>query len=267
MKRNNSLRAAVGRVALVAALSLSGAFWAAPALSADVIDADADKILRSMSAYLGGLKSFSMNADIDTEIIMNDGQKLQLSSSASLIVERPGKFNFRRKGMFADAEAIFDGKTLTLYGHNLNVYFQKPVGGNIDDAIRALENETGMDAPGADLLFSDPYAVLSPGNVRGQYIGTAFVDGVECHHLAFRKEKVDWQLWVKAGPEPVPMKQVITTKWMTGAPQYSVRLRDWNAKPRIKPDQFMFSAPKGARKVETIAANEMGEIEATGEAK
>jgi len=244
-----------------------GSLWAAPAFSADAIDADADKILRSMSAYLGGLKAFSMTADIDTEIMMKDGQKLQLSSSASLVVERPGKFNFRRKGMLADAQVNFDGKTLSLYEGNHNVYFQKGVPGTIDDAIRAVELETGLDVPGADLLFADPYAILSPGNARGEYIGTAYVDGVEVHHLAFRKDTVDWQLWVKVGPEPLPLKQVITTKWMTGAPQYSVRVRDWNLKATIKPDQFAFSVPKGARRIETIAVNEMGEIEGTGEGK
>ncbi|KPK50974.1 MAG: hypothetical protein AMJ63_13385 [Myxococcales bacterium SG8_38_1] len=246
---------------------MAGTFWALPSLSADAIDPDADKILRSMSAYIGGLKAFSMNADIDTEVIMNDGQKLQLSSSANLVVERPGKFHFKRKGMLADAEVNFDGKTLTLYERNLNVYFQKEVPGTIDNAIRALEFETGVDVPGADLLFADPYAVLSPGNFRGEYIGTAFVGGVECHHLAFRKDKVDWQLWVKVGPEPLPVKQVITTKWMTGSPQFSVRVRNWNDKPQIKRDQFTFRAPKGARKTGAIAANDMGEIAANEEAK
>ena len=251
----------------LARLVLAGSLWAVPLLSAGAIDPDADKVLRSMSDYLGGLSTFSMNADVDTEIIMNDGQKLQLSSSATLAVERPGRFNFRRKGMFADAEINFDGKVLTLYGRNRNVYFQKEVTGNIDDAIRALESETGLDVPGADLLFADPYGVLSPGNTRGEYIGTAFVDGVECHHLAFRKNQVDWQLWVKVGSEPVPMKQVITTKWMTGAPQYAVRLRNWNPKASFNQDKFTFSVPKDARKIETIEVNEMGELLVAEEAK
>lgn len=254
-------RAVFGGLVFLSALSLTAALGARPAIGADGIDSDADKILRSMSAYLGGLKAFGMQADIDSEVIMNDGQKLQLSSSATLLAERPGKFNFRRKGVHADAEVNFDGKTLTLYEKNRNIYFQKEVSGSIDEVIRAVEHETGLDVPGADLLFSDPYAVLSPGNVRGEYIGTAFVNGVECHHLAFRKDKVDWQLWVKVGDEPLPLKQVITTKWMTGAPQYAVRVRSWNAQPKIKQGQFEFSTPVGARKVEAFEANDLGIIE------
>ncbi len=157
-------------------------------------------------------------------------------------------------------EYIFDGKTLTLHGKNLNVYVQREVSGTIDDAIRAVEMETGLDAPGADLLFADPYAILSSGVVSGVYIGTAYVNGVECHHLAFRENKVDWQLWVKAGDMPLPMKYVITSKWHTGAPQYTVQLRDWNTKPGIKGDRFTFIVPAGARRLETIPVNEMGEL-------
>ena len=95
-----------------------------PAMSTEGIDPEADKILKSMSSYLGGTKAFSMNADIDFEIITKDGQKLQISSFATMVMKRPDKFHVYRKGMIADAEFIFDGKTLTLYGRNLNVYAQ-----------------------------------------------------------------------------------------------------------------------------------------------
>lgn len=231
-----------------------------PVMSAEGINPDADKILRSMSSYLGEAPIFSVNADIDNEIITTDGQKLQLSSFAKIVVERPAKFHIQRKGMIADAEFIFDGKTLTLYGKGLNVYAQIEVLGTIDDSIRAYELETGIPAPGADLLFADPYAILSSGVVSGVYIGTAYINGVECHHLAFREAEVDWQLWVQTGDTPLPIKYIITTKWLTGAPQYEIRFREWNMKPNIKDSQFTFSVPKGVRKVETIPVNEMGEL-------
>ncbi len=250
----------IRRLLLAGTVASILSFLAFPAMSADGIDPDADTILKSMSAYLGGIKAFSMNADIDFEIIAPNGQKLQLSSLAMVVMERPAKFHITRKGMLADAEFIFDGKTLTLYGRNLNVYARIQVPGTSDDAIRAYEFETGLPAPGADLLFADPYAVLSAGVENSVYVGTAYVNGVECHHLAFREAKVDWQLWVKAGDEPLPMKYVITSKWLTGAPQYEIRLRDWNTSPTIKNEQFTFSAPKGA-----VQLNDMGEFTFTEE--
>jgi hypothetical protein len=91
-------------------------------------------------------------------------------------------------------------------------------------------------------------------------MGTAYVHGVECHHLAFRAARVDWQLWVQAGENPLPMKYVITTKWMTGAPQYAVRFRDWDTKPQIPAGRFEFTPAAEAKRLESIPVNEMGEL-------
>ncbi len=260
MRKSRFKILSVWRAVLVAGVFMLISFAAGPAMSAEGTDPETDKILKSMSSYLGGTKSFSMNADIDFEIVAKSGQKFQLSSFATVVMERPNKFYIHKSGMISDAEFIFDGKTLTLHGKNLNVYAQSDITGTIDDAIRAYEFETGLPAPGADLLFADPYAILSSGVESAVYVGTAYVNGVECHHLAFREDKVDWQLWVKAGDEPLPMKYVITSKWHTGAPQYEIRFRDWNRKPRIKGDQFAFTAPKGAIRLDTIPVNDMGEL-------
>ena len=159
------------------------------------------------------------------------------------------------------------GKTLTLHGRDLNVYAQAPVSGTVDDAILAYELETGIPAPGGDLLFSDPYSVLSEGVESSSYIGTAYIDGVECHHLAFREDKVDWQIWVRTGEEPVPIKYVITSKWQTAAPQYELRIRDWNINPKLDADRFSFSPPEGAVELKQMVLNELGEfaVEAGGQ--
>ncbi len=232
---------------------------AVPASSTEHMDPEADKILKSMSTYLGSLSAFSMEADIDMEILNFEGQKLQLSSSVVFNIERPGKLHIERQGAIADTELFFDGKTLSIYGNNYNAYYQIEQRGTIDDAINAFNTEIGLDAPGGDLLHADSYSGLASGVTSSAYHGTAFVGGVECHYLTFREDIVDWQLWVKVGDEPLPMKYVITTKWMTGAPQHSLRYRNWNTKAKIKPDQFIFSAPKGAKKLTSLSVDEMGE--------
>ena len=151
-------------------------------------------------------------------------------------------------------------EVLTLWGPKLNVYFQLESPGTTDEAIETLHHEIGLDAPGADLFLTDAYARLSEGVVSSTYWGTAYVNGVECHYLSFTEAKVDWQLWVNAEGNPLPVKYIITTKWMTGAPQYTVRFREWNTAPKIDPGRFNFKAPEGAKKLETVYADEMGEL-------
>jgi hypothetical protein len=57
------------------------------------------------------------------------------------------------------------------------------------------------------------------------------------------------------------MKYVITSKWMTGAPQYSVRLSNWNFDPKISDATFAFTPPADATKVDELKADQTGEIE------
>ncbi|HIK46246.1 MAG TPA: DUF2092 domain-containing protein [Leptolyngbyaceae cyanobacterium M65_K2018_010] len=217
-----------------------------PAARADGLDPEATRILQDMSNYLAQTPRFTVNADVDFEILNRSGQLLQFSSFQTLAVQRPNQFRVTRQGPVANAELIFDGTTLTLYGKNSNVYSQL-----------AFESRTGIPAPGGDFLFVDPYAILSEGVNSSTYMGTAYVNGIECHHLAFREDDVDWQLWVQTGSTPLPMKYVIASKWVTSAPQYSVRLRDWNLNPQFTSGQFTFTPPVGAVKVEEVPASDV----------
>lgn len=257
MQEEGKMNPKIGR-SRATAMSLCIAALCVPVTHAADIDPEADRILKSMSEYLGSTKAFSMNADIDFEVVLRDGQKLQLSASAEATVQRPNKLHIHRRGLIADADVVFDGEMLTLNGRDLNVYAQTPVSGTIDDAILAYELETGVPAPGGDLLFADPYQRLSEGVESSSYIGTTYVDGVECHHLAFREDEVDWQIWIQSGDQPLPMKYVITTKWHTAAPQYGLRLRDWNTSPQISAAKFDFSPPDGAVRLDDMALNELG---------
>ena len=240
---------------------------AGPGLAAGGINPDADEILRAMSQYLSGTKAFSVSADISNEVVTLDGQKLQMIASASAVVERPGHAYIHRQGKFADAEIFFDGKKLTLYGKSANAYAQKDVAGTLDEAFRTLETGIGISLPGGDLLIANPYDALAAGVTSSGYYGTEVVAGVECHHLAFRTDKVDWQIWVKTGAEPLPMKYVVTTKWLTAAPQYSVQFANWNTKPAIAANRFTFTPPKEAKRLESIPVDATGELAAPPENK
>jgi hypothetical protein len=242
------------------ALALAVGLSAGPA-RAQQIEPEADKVLHAMAAYVGGLKTFTADYDVDDEVVDTKGQKLQYSASGSLAVERPGKLKVSRKGAFADVEMTFDGKTISILGKKLNVYGQiESPGPTIDEAIEEVRTATGFDAAGADLLVADAYAALTEDATEGVVVGTGIGGGVECDHLAFRNPRVDWQIWVTKGDQPLPLKYVITTKWVTGAPQYSLRLHGWNVAPQIDAVQFTFTAPEGARKLDILQADAIGEL-------
>ena len=226
-----------------------------------VVDTDADHTVRAMSDYLGHLVAFSADYDVDTQVIDHSGQKLDVTSSGSLLVERPGKIYATRLTGSTDVEIYLDGRTLTVYGKRLNTYAQIANVGTIDGAIEAVRSRLGFDVAAADLLYANPYPGLMTDVTSGVDLGPDVVNGVACEHLAFRAAQVDWQLWVQPGARPVPMKYVITSKWVTSAPQYVVDFRNWNVNPSISGRRFAFTPPQGAQKVGTIPTNVVGEIE------
>ena len=240
----------LGRI--LSGLTLIISLAASPSLGEENMNSTAESILQSMSSFMSTSKALRVNADVDFEIINPKGQKLQLSSFVTALVERPANLHLTRKGMASDYEIIFDGKIFTVYSRTLNAYSQIEGTGTIDEAFLAHEYATGLPVSGGDFFFSDPFSRLISGVESSDYIGIAYVYGVRCHHLAFRNVETDWQLWVKVGDQPLPMKYVITTKWVTGAPQYEIRLRDWDTNPEIEAGEFLFSAPEDAKKLNVI---------------
>lgn len=252
-------RSAWWRRSAIAAL-FGLAFTISPALAQSAIEADADAILRGMTDQLKGLKSFTADYDTDNEIVDKDGQKIQYSASGKFSVSRGEGFLITRQGPFANAQVTFDGKVISIYGKELNVYAQMDSPGpSIDEATEEFRMATGLDAAGADLLASDPYSVLTEDVVQGVHVGTAYIDGEKCDHLAFRNDRVDWQIWISTGEQKLPVKYVITTKWVTGAPQYSLRLKNWDT-GEVDPKLFAFKPPADAKKLEEVRADEVGDL-------
>ena len=262
--RRNAGRASTKTLRRVLSVALLLGFSGSSIASAAEVDKDAKEILRSMSDYLAGVAAFTVDADIDNEVLDQQGQKLHLNSSASLVVQRPGKLYVHRIGGIAEVELIFDGRTMTLHGLGRNAYMQIDSPGDLDQALQNTRIETGLDFPGADLLYSNPYEGLMYGVESGAYLGSGYVNGVECHHLAFRTPEVDWQIWVQTGDTPLPMKYVITTKWVTAAPQYSVRFRNWNTRPAIDAARFDFSPKANAKKLKSLPVSPTGELDTEG---
>ena len=210
----------------------------------------AKNLVKAMSDYMAGQKVISFSFDTDLEIVTKDKQKLALASSGTVTLSRPDKLHVTRHGGFANAEAIFDGKTLWLIGLNANVYGQVDVPGSIDHLIDELRDRYHRPVPGADLLQSNLYEALMPLVIDARDLGSGVIDGVECDHLAFRTNEVDWQIWIAQGARPYPCRYVITSKLVDDGPQYSVRIRDWKTGTAVASDEFSFKNSTNAKKLE-----------------
>jgi hypothetical protein len=213
------------------------------------IEPGAAQLLRKMSDFLARAQAFTVDTNATDEVVLTSGQKIQSLSQSKLSVKRPNRLRSERVGPVAQMTLYYNGKTLSLFGHKLNMYATVPAPDTLDETIDMAREQYGLEAPGADLLSSDVYKALMDGVTSAVDIGVEPVDGVPCHHLAFRAPEVDFQIWVEDGAQPVPHRYVITSKTEKGQPQFTVQMSRWDTRANLRDEIFEFRPPPDAKKI------------------
>src|SRR5215468_8850865 len=225
-------------------------------------EANAKSLLKAMSDYMAAQKTISFDYDSNLELVTTQQQKIGLASSGTLTLNRPDKLHATRTGGFANIEMAFDGKTLTLLGKNANLYAQIDAPGTIDQLVDILRDKYHRPVPAADLLMSDPYKELMPLVTDVKDLGSGVIHGIECDHLAFRTKEVDWQIWIAQGARPYPGRYVITSKKVTGQPQYTLDTWGWKTGADVASDSFKLAVPADAKKLTPDQVPELNDIPA-----
>lgn len=216
------------------------------------IEPQAEKLLRRMSDYLASRQQFTLKAESTLEAVLTSGQKLQYDSPATLMVSRPNKLRAHRKGDIANQEFFYDGKTLTLFNPRENLYATATAPATLDETLDFAREKLDIFAPAAELLYKNAAERMLKDSSAGFVVGPSVIGGVKCTHLAFRGAEVDWQIWIEDGDKPLPRKFVLTSTKVTGAPQFTVSMRNWDVAPKLTDREFSFAPPKGAKKIEFL---------------
>lgn len=213
------------------------------------VDPEADRILKQMSDTLTGAKAFSFHADGYMDEYLATGQLVQFYRGSDVVAVRPNRLHVVTDGDDVKRTAWYDGKTLTVLDRAAKAYASVDVPGTTQDMLDHVMAEYGLTIPLADVLFPNLYEALMANVRSGVYLGVHSVDGHGCHHLAFRQERIDWQVWVDAGAQPVPRKLIITYKQEPGQPHYSATMGNWNLSAKPAADQFTSRPPAGTKRV------------------
>ena len=172
---------------VVLAAALPGAVSAQPA----GVEPRADAVLRSMTAYVSGLKKFSVTTENTLEVVSTEGQKIQFTAPAKMTVARPNKLVAQRRGDIVDQMMYYDGKSLTLYNPATQHYATVAAPATLDAMLDLASERLDLIAPGADLIDTRAYERLMQDVLSGAYLGISIVAGQRCHHLAYRGLDVD----------------------------------------------------------------------------
>lgn len=223
-------------------------------------EADAKKLVKAMSDYLASQNAISFAYDTNLEVVTAEHQKILLASSGKAEMVRPDKLRVTRHGGFTNVEMVFDGKTATVFGKDVNLYAQAEVPGTIAHLVDEMRDKLHRPVPGADLLLPDVYGTLMDGVTDAKDLGSGVIGGTECDHLAFRSKEVDWQIWIAQGEHPYPCRYVITATQVDQGPQYSIQISDWKTGTDVVAADYTFKNTTDAKKVDLSELKDTDEL-------
>jgi hypothetical protein len=217
------------------------------------VDPAALSALRNMGAYLRTLERFTVVVEGVRDEVLTDGQKIQLAGTITYVVRTPNRL---RAEILTDRKQrliFYDGKTLTMFAPRMQYFATVPAPTTILATLDTARFRYDIEFPLADLfLWGTPRDGIA-GLTSAQYIGPAYVNGVDTDHYALRQPGTEWQIWIERGKNPLPRKLVITTTTERSEPQYAATLK-WDLTSRPGEAVFTFVPPKGAVKIAITSA-------------
>lgn len=237
--------AVAGAAALIASSAIAGA-------QADTaIDPDAIAALNKMGTYLRTLHAFQVEAEITTEDVLDDGEKIQRMGVTKLLASRPNRLFAEVVNDKQPRNFYYDGKSFTMYAPVLKYYATIDAPPSIGELADRLEDQYAVEMPFVDLFRWGTSESNVAKITSATDVGPGVVDGVTCEQYAFRQDGLDWQVWIQQGEYPLPLKLVLTTTTDDARPQHT-SVYTWNLAPSFNDAVFAFAAPDGAKKITLV---------------
>jgi hypothetical protein len=210
-------------------------------------------LFRQVQDHMSEASSFSVQVEKRFDVVLSDGSKVEYSGALDVVVDRP-------RGLFIDygddlgAKRVwYDGETLTLLDTLRNFYATTTIEGTVAEALDRVAMDLDVELPLAPLLRQNlPEDFESVTTAR--YLGLHDAEGELCHHLLFRGEHHDLQLWISAGESPLIRKLVLTYWEIEGSPQQSLTFGEWNLGVKLEPAVFKALLPEEAIAIEFLPA-------------
>ena len=207
--------------------------------------------LRRMSDFLASRPVLRFEVDIQYDAIQASGQKVEFGSQRQIALRRPDRMRVEVLHWDGTKELVtFDGHRLSASIFGGQVYASVEYAGTTTEAFDHLVSEYDVATPIADLLRRDLPEYVASRALSAQSLGTITVAGTRCEHLIFRGQRIDFQLFIEAGEEPVPVRFVIDYHAEPGSPQFRAQLRNYDWQSELTDSLFRLLPLVGAQRVE-----------------
>jgi hypothetical protein len=253
------------KLIMLLALMLSAFLCAVPAFAAQEpatgnpgSDADAMALLMKMGDFLAQAKQFSVSIRAGYDVLQETGQMIEFGELRKLTLVRP--HHIRADAERSDGEKVlvlFDGKEITVFSPEEEVFASTAKPGDLDNAILHLRRDLQLRLPLAMMFVTNFRSELERRVRSVQFVELTTLMDVPCVHLAVRTNAVDFQIWIPSEGDPLPRRVVITYREEEGQPQYGANFSEWNLAPNPPESFFSFTPPEGVQRIPFLAELEV----------
>jgi hypothetical protein len=206
--------------------------------------------LKRMSETLKAAKAFTVRSRSTVEAPAKTGQYVTLFGTSEIALQRPNKLRVKVTGEVPNFDFYYEGTNMAALAAQNNVYSIDKAPGTIDELLNVVEDKSDIHFAAADVMFSDPYAMLTKDLTSAFVVGPATVDGSPCEHLAFKSRGVHWEIWIDTGQSALPRCLAVTYAAAENLPRFLVEFSNWNLQPTLTADSFVFNPPANAKQIE-----------------
>lgn len=217
-------------------------------------DLEAGRILCEMANVIAKAPAMSVTIRSGYDAIQEDGQRIEFGEKRRITLQRPDRIRVDVQRSDGDkGQILFDGKTITAFRAEDNVFARVEKNGTIDEILVFMVKDLQMTLPLARMFLTNFPQSLEKQVTSISYVEEDFLFDVPTDHVAARSAEVDLQVWITQGEQPLPRRVVITYKNAEGEPQFWAELSEWNLSPTIAGDTFSFTPPSGAEQIPLLA--------------
>ena len=221
-----------------------------------------EELLTQMATFMATHSDYSFEAFVTYQALQESGQTLHFDMVQRLAVSQPDRLFWTTLNDDARTDSVwFSDGLFSMLKQPDNIYGQIDVPATIPEMIDVMADDYGLVVPFSDLLAGGGESVFLRDVQVSLYVGLAWVEGRWSHHLALRNELVDYEVWIQAEGDPVPLRLAITWKHEDGRPGYVARFQEWNFSPAFDESLFHFEVPTEAERIEIIPEIAEAEVE------
>jgi hypothetical protein len=218
-----------------------------------IIEAHTDEaraLLKESADFLAAQPKFAFKAHVGFDVVQLNGQKLAFGATRNVTLRRPDHLRVdARQRDGGRRTLLFDGEQITVDLPDENAYVAVKKPGTLDAAIEYLVEDLGTPAPLHDFVSSNFYTNVKDNIRSGFYVEEETIGKRTCHHLAFRTDVIDAQIWIEDGDRPLPCSVVITYKQEEASPQFWAQFHVWDLSPKAPDELFAYTPPEGSEKL------------------